>query len=118
MALATALIKSFQSLKIGYIILALALLPDSILPNFHSISSVQKECKEHMRYDSNLIDQDYLRSKLDSSLIIKNVRIVDHKLKADIEYEGGCKNHNFQLFTDGMIMETCPVQIRVFLIPD
>ena len=46
---------------------------------------------------------------------IKTARIEGEVLIIEVSYSGGCKEHDFQLFTDGMLMKSLPPKQTFFL---
>ena len=46
---------------------------------------------------------------------IKTARIEGEMLIIEVSYSGGCKEHDFQLFTDGMLMKSLPPKQTYFL---
>jgi len=47
--------------------------------------------------------------------VINNASITDNILNLDVQYLGGCNDASFELVTDGIFLESYPVQLRIEL---
>jgi len=69
------------------------------------------ECVEIRKYEE-LVD---LSSVETDQVDVRNIRIEDDCLIIEVVYGGGCGTVNFELISNGQILESNPSQIQLFL---
>ena len=64
--------------------------------------------------DIILSESEFNSAESDDYVVTASI-ITDDSLKIKVQYDGGCGPANFELITDGLFMESNPVQLNVIL---
>ena len=68
-------------------------------------------------YDDNITSVEIVKSypKDNNAVDIKNVKIDKNIMTLEVEYSGGCEDHNFSLLSNRMMKKSLPPQMVLFL---
>lgn len=67
---------------------------------------------------SVLVDPNFAKDSLPSTVQIKNASVKENVLMLSIQYSGGCKDHDFDLMFTGNYMKSLPPKAELTLVHD
>ena len=62
-----------------------------------------------------IVQDNYKLPKDNSSFYIEKVQLNNNQLNITVKYSGGCKEHDFQLYTDGNFLKSYPPKLNLYL---
>ena len=62
-----------------------------------------------------IIQDNYLPAKDNAPFTILSTKIKKDRLTLIVQYGGGCKEHSFKLFTNGLFQKKSPPRLKLFL---
>ena len=62
-----------------------------------------------------IIQANYQVPKDNAPFYIEKAQLINNKLNVIVKYPGGCKEHDFQLYTDGSFLKSFPPKINLYL---
>lgn len=96
--------------KPGELLIETYLLPQGLYDRGTAlIGSHEKQIYSIQTLDSTFPDG------VDDTFGLLNVRMANEKLTIELEYSGGCEDHDFELFYDPAFIETNPPQANLYL---
>ena len=73
------------------------------------------EPKDRIKCESIILSESRFKSVESDEYIINEASIHNDSLMIEVQYGGGCGPTDFELITDGLFMESDPVQLNVIL---
>ena len=61
------------------------------------------------------VNKDYLGPAKGDAITINGLKVVGDSLFVEVQYSGGCKEHEFTMFTNGNFYKSLPPQLPLFL---
>ncbi len=96
------------------IVVLISLLPMLFLVSCSGTGKSQKTAEKQVELKPVIIEQGHPTSET-QAYSIKSFSIEGDVLTIYVSYKGGCGKHDFNLYSNGLLMKSLPPQINVFL---
>ena len=74
------------------------------------------QAQENQMTDQLIIDKAYTAPKTNDPFTIKKMSLDGNILNIEVEYSGGCKDHDFKLYFNQIYMKSLPPKAKFFLV--